>query len=302
MKFTFFHLMAWPHLPDDFREQHHSVWVDVPNSLYDPARGHDVYHNYLDQLEYAEQCGFDALGVNEHHANAYGLMPSPNLMAATLPGYLDSEGADNLRTMLDFTLWGFDVMDALGIEQPVVVGHSMGGMIAAEMAALNPRAFKGLGLISAAGLWLDDYPIPDIFAKLPFELPELLFSDPVLGTQIISEGYDFGSNQDELVSFMTRFQDESFLQDFLIKNARRLGTAGKILFPIPERGLSERLYRATLPTVIVWGDADKLMPMPYAAAFQRLLPHAALVTIPGAAHMAPYEQTGAVLDALQRFH
>jgi len=42
MKFTFFHLMAWPHLADDFREKHHSVWVDVPNSLYDPARWHDV--------------------------------------------------------------------------------------------------------------------------------------------------------------------------------------------------------------------------------------------------------------------
>ena len=84
MKFTFFHLMAWPHLPEDFREKHHSVWVDLPNNLYDPVRGHDVYHSYLDQLEYAEQCGFDGIGVNEHHANAYGLMPSPNIMAATL--------------------------------------------------------------------------------------------------------------------------------------------------------------------------------------------------------------------------
>ena len=70
MKFTFFHLMPWPQLADDFREQHHSIWVDAPNSLYAPARGHEVYHNYLDQLEYAEQCGFDGLGVNEHHANA----------------------------------------------------------------------------------------------------------------------------------------------------------------------------------------------------------------------------------------
>jgi pimeloyl-ACP methyl ester carboxylesterase len=241
-------------------------------------------------------------GVVENDPFLEALGQHFHVYAPSLPGYLDSEGADNLRTMLDFTLWGFDVMEVLGIEHPVVVGHSMGGMIAAEMASLNPRAFKGLGLISAAGLWLDDYPMPDIFAKLPFELPDLLFSDPALGTQIISEGYDFGSNQDELVSFMTRFQDETFLQDFLIKNARRMGTAGKILFPIPERGLSERLYRATLPTVIVWGDADKLMPMPYAEAFLRLLPHAELVTIAGAAHMAPYEQTGEVLSALGRFH
>jgi alkanesulfonate monooxygenase SsuD/methylene tetrahydromethanopterin reductase-like flavin-dependent oxidoreductase (luciferase family) len=84
MKFTWFNLMPWPHLPPDFRERHRSVWVDVPNTLYDPVRGHEVYHTYLDQLEYAERLGFDGIGVNEHHANAYGLMPSPNLMAATL--------------------------------------------------------------------------------------------------------------------------------------------------------------------------------------------------------------------------
>tara|TARA_R110002167_G_scaffold134033_2_gene319320 strand:+ start:92 stop:1351 length:1260 start_codon:yes stop_codon:yes gene_type:complete len=84
MKFTWFNLMPWPDLPDDFREQHRSVWVDIPSSLYDPARGHEVYHTYLDQLEYAETLGFDGIGVNEHHANAYGLMPSPNIMAATL--------------------------------------------------------------------------------------------------------------------------------------------------------------------------------------------------------------------------
>ncbi len=84
MKFTWFHLMPWPHLPDDFREKHRSVWVDIPTTLYEPRRGHHVYNEYLDQLEFAETMGFDALGVNEHHANAYGLMPSPNLMAAAL--------------------------------------------------------------------------------------------------------------------------------------------------------------------------------------------------------------------------
>ena len=84
MKFTWFHLMPWPHLPEDFRSKHRSVWVDIPNSLYDPQQGHVVYNDYLDCLEYADQLGFDAIGVNEHHSNAYGLMPSPNLMAASL--------------------------------------------------------------------------------------------------------------------------------------------------------------------------------------------------------------------------
>ena len=68
MKFTWFNLMPWPHLPDDFREKHHSVWVDIPNELYDPLLGNRVYNDYLDQLEYADELGFDGIGVNEHHA------------------------------------------------------------------------------------------------------------------------------------------------------------------------------------------------------------------------------------------
>ena len=84
MKFTWFNLMPWPYLPDDFREKYHSVWVDIPNKLYDPQKGHFVYHQYMDQLEYAEQVGFDGIGCNEHHQNGYGLMPSPNIIAAGL--------------------------------------------------------------------------------------------------------------------------------------------------------------------------------------------------------------------------
>ncbi|HSF22808.1 MAG TPA: LLM class flavin-dependent oxidoreductase [Blastocatellia bacterium] len=84
MKFNWFHLMPYRWLPEDFRERYHGVWVDLPNSLYDPERGHSLYNEYLDMLEYADQVGFDAIGVNEHHQNAYGMMPSPNLMAAAL--------------------------------------------------------------------------------------------------------------------------------------------------------------------------------------------------------------------------
>jgi len=84
MKFTWFNLMPWPHLPDDFRKKHRSVWVDIDPKLYDPVKGHDVYNDYLDLLEYADALGYDGLGVNEHHQNAYGLMPSPNIMAAAI--------------------------------------------------------------------------------------------------------------------------------------------------------------------------------------------------------------------------
>jgi len=84
MKFTWFHLMPYRYLPEGFKDKYRSVWVDIPRDLYDPKVGHRLYNDYLDQLEFADQMGFDGLGVNEHHQNAYGLMPSPNIMGAAM--------------------------------------------------------------------------------------------------------------------------------------------------------------------------------------------------------------------------
>src|SRR5262249_61214436 len=76
--------MPWPVMPDDFRETTRSVWVDIPSRLFDPKLSNHVYNEYMDQLEYAESVGFDGIGVNEHHQNGYGIMPSPNVIAAGL--------------------------------------------------------------------------------------------------------------------------------------------------------------------------------------------------------------------------
>lgn len=84
MKIHWFHLMPYRWLPENFKEKYKSVWVDIPSDLYDPQRGHHLYNEYLDEMEYASKVGFDGICVNEHHSNAYGQMPSPNLMAATL--------------------------------------------------------------------------------------------------------------------------------------------------------------------------------------------------------------------------
>jgi alkanesulfonate monooxygenase SsuD/methylene tetrahydromethanopterin reductase-like flavin-dependent oxidoreductase (luciferase family) len=84
MKLMWFHLMPYTELPDDFRENHPSVWVDIHSSLFDPRRAHFMYNDFMDELEHAAQCGFDAVCVNEHHSNGYGLMPSPNLIATSL--------------------------------------------------------------------------------------------------------------------------------------------------------------------------------------------------------------------------
>ena len=72
MEFVCFHLMPWPYLPDDFDQRYDSAWIWLPNTLYDPKRGHDLYREYLDTLGLAEALGFDGICVNEHHQNAYG--------------------------------------------------------------------------------------------------------------------------------------------------------------------------------------------------------------------------------------
>src|SRR5712692_8691435 len=84
MQYYFFHLMSWPYLPPDFAEHNDSAWVWLSNSQYDPVKGCDLYREYIDTLAYADDLGFDGICVNEHHQNAYGLMPSPNLIAAAL--------------------------------------------------------------------------------------------------------------------------------------------------------------------------------------------------------------------------
>jgi alkanesulfonate monooxygenase SsuD/methylene tetrahydromethanopterin reductase-like flavin-dependent oxidoreductase (luciferase family) len=84
MKVSFFHLMPYQALPPDFESRFHSAWVDLPNENFDPSLCQQYYDDYLAELQYADSVGFDGICVNEHHSNAYGLMPSPNLIAAIL--------------------------------------------------------------------------------------------------------------------------------------------------------------------------------------------------------------------------
>jgi pimeloyl-ACP methyl ester carboxylesterase len=208
-----------------------------------------------------------------------------HVYAPYLPGYGETEECTTMRDMLDFALHGWDVVEALGLKNPILVGHSMGGMIAAEMAALAPNDVSRLALICPAGLWMDEHPIPDLFSLLPFEMPQYLFHDPEAGAALMTRGLDLS--------------DPKFLQDYLIRNARQLGMAGKILFPVPERGLAERLYRVKAKTVIVWGESDRLIPPVYGPAFQAAIAGATLVNVPEAGHMVITEKPAEVARAVE---
>lgn len=198
------------------------------------------------------------------------------VVAPELPGYGESSGDEHLWEMLDFALHGWDVIEALGIERPHLMGHSMGGMIAAEMACIAPRDTARLVLVAPAGLWLDAHPVPDLFALLPFEFARLLFHDAAAGAALLTGGLDF-TNLDAVA-------------EFYIANAANMGVAGRILFPIPNRGLARRLYRLKAPTALLWGRSDRLFPAPYAAAWQELVPAARASFVDEAGHMLPYEQ------------
>ena len=74
------------------RDKHPSVWVDIHSSLFDPKRAHLMYNDFMDEMEFAAECGFDAVCCNEHHSNGYGLMPSPNLIAIGAGAPHDTHG------------------------------------------------------------------------------------------------------------------------------------------------------------------------------------------------------------------
>ena len=135
-------------------------------------------------------------------------------------------------------------------------------------------------------MWLDDHPISDLFSTLPFEFPKLLFHNVEQGTALLTAG--------------VAVDDPEWLKGFLVTNARQLGMAGRILFPIPDRGLATRLYRVKAKTILIWGDSDRLIVPAYAHAFKKAIPGAELVVIPEAGHMVTMEKPEQVVSAIGR--
>lgn len=94
MEFYAFNLMPYRHLDMEVAKTHRSFWLDLPNNLYDPELGAELYHEYIDQMIYAAELGFDGICVNEHHQTAYGLMPAPNIIASI---FIDRTRGTNVK-------------------------------------------------------------------------------------------------------------------------------------------------------------------------------------------------------------
>jgi pimeloyl-ACP methyl ester carboxylesterase len=227
-----------------------------------------------------------ASGLDADNPFLLKLAQKYRVTAPLLPGFGQSDECPTIRDMQDVTLHTLDVLEALGLKNPILAGHSMGGMIAAEMAAVAPNEVEKLVLIASAGLWIEEYPVPDIFSLLPKEFPPLLFHDAAFGQKMMTADVDIS--------------DPAFLIPFLVNNSRQMGMAGKFLFPIPERGLKDRIHRIKARTVLVWGDSDRIYPAPYAHAFKEAIPGAELVIVAEAGHMVPVEKPDPVIAAIGR--
>ncbi len=215
------------------------------------------------------------------------------VIAPFLPGFADISGwpDSEARDMLDFTLFGLEALNAARLDQPILIGHSMGGMIAAEMAALAPEKCARLILIAAMGLWLDDHPVADLFSTLPPDLPGLLFHDPEAAAQAMAHVGVIGGGLDP-----TRNDPDLFVAH-VVRQARQMANAGKLLFPIPDRGLRSRLWRISMPVSVIWGAQDRVAPAAYGEAFAAAIPHARLTIVPEAGHMAHWERPDLVKEA-----
>lgn len=206
--------------------------------------------------------------------------------APHLPGYGESGPPEAIDDVIDAALFYHQLMDELGIHSAHIVGHSMGGMLAAEVAALDVHRAKKLVLVGAAGFWLDDYPIPDIFAAQLFELADLLFYDP----------------KSPLAQAATAIPtDLEALGVMYLERTKRFSMASKFLWPLPDRGLTKRAYRIAAPTLLIWGEADKVVPPQYMKEFAKHIRNTRELVIKKAGHMVMYEQQAEFCKAVRGF-
>ncbi len=210
------------------------------------------------------------------------LSSSFTVHAPLLPGYGQSVGLEALDDHFDLFFHCFDVMEALGLERPYVVGESLGGWIAAEMAALRPKEISRLALAAPIGLWRDAAPVVDIFGYTTHELVPFLFHDTTCPAAQMMLGVG---------AMLSDKDDRTEAQvEFLLALGRGFKTAAKFLFPIPDRGLERRLHRITAPTLVVWGTEDRLVQPLYGKIFVEKIRGARLLTIPKAGHLICAEQ------------
>ena len=198
----------------------------------------------------------------------------------------ETEDLDQLDGLSDLVLYYDDLFDRLGLDRVDLIGHSFGGMVAAEYAATFRDRVGKLVLIDAMGLWHDDAPVADHLLVSPQNLVKLLFHDP---------------SKPEVAAKLAMPSDRDAMDAAIVNRFGALASTSHFIHPIPERGLKRRLRRIKAETLVLWGAQDALVPPSYAAEFAALIPNARVEMIQAAGHVPQIEQRRLVSDHLAKF-
>ncbi|AWH01064.1 alpha/beta fold hydrolase [Rhodococcus ruber] len=191
-----------------------------------------------------------------------------------------------IDTLSDMVLAYEELIRTLGLERPVVVGQSFGGMLAAELAAAFPTLPDKLVLLDPIGLWTEQAPVANWIATPPDQLPALLFHDPAspAAQAMLAPTEDIEQQQAAAAAMVWAF-----------------GCTGKFAWPIPDRGLRHRLHRITAPTLIVWGRNDRLVSVTYAEQFRKLVADSTVTIIDDCGHIPQVEKLDETVEAVDKF-
>jgi pimeloyl-ACP methyl ester carboxylesterase len=199
----------------------------------------------------------------------------------------DPDAIHNVDSIWDLVLLYEEAIRRLDLQSaPVAIGQSFGGMIAAELAAHFPSLFKGLILFDPLGLWREELPIANWMTTPPTALPALLFKDP---RHPAAKAMFTPPNDPETALSATAHMIWTF------------GCTGKFVWPIPERGLRKRLHRVSVPTLVVWGADDALVPAGYAGEFGKAITKSRIEIIPDCGHIPQAEQSDITMRLVQDF-
>jgi pimeloyl-ACP methyl ester carboxylesterase len=206
------------------------------------------------------------------------------------PGFGKSGGLDQIDGIEDLVFHYVDVIGALGLQgTPLcVVGSSFGGWVAAEIAQRYPQLVQRLVLVDAAGLWLDDAPMAEMFGNEPQQMAQLLFFD----------------QQHPLAVAMASITDFSQLpEEFLLPQFKAMEALAKVAwnpyFHNPK--LERRLDRITAATLVVWGREDRLIPLAHGERYAARIPDARLVVIEQCGHLPVLEQPDKLTEIVSGF-
>jgi pimeloyl-ACP methyl ester carboxylesterase len=223
-------------------------------------------------------------GVDTSDPVLTGLQKRFTVTAPVAPGFADLAELDAIDNIHELALDYEDLIQARGLRDLTLVGHSFGAMIAAEIAAHFTMRAQRLVLMAPFGLWNDAYPVADVFS-VPFTT-----MDDILW-------HDDAARQRHARPIGTDLQVKE-AADHLIGLACSLTAVTKFVWPIPDRGLKRRLGRIACPTLVLFGAHDKVVSPKYADDFARGIRTCDTVVVPGAGHMVPYEQPAKVLELI----